>query len=154
VLVVVPALVSTVQSLTGAVDDEREKAQQTAETLAGELSRAGLQARGVVGADDTVLAIEDALREFGADEIVLAMGDEALLAKAHERFGTARLPALEHHPVADERHAEAEVLGLGRPICVPALALVETPGARVVLEHPEDLRRRPRGPASRRARRA
>ena len=86
VLVIVPALVSTVQSLTGAVDDEREKAQQTAEALAGELSRAGLQARGVVGADDTVLAIEDALREFGADEIVLAMGDEALLAKAHERF--------------------------------------------------------------------
>jgi hypothetical protein len=86
VLVIVPALVSTVQSLTGAVDDERAQAQQTAEGLAGELSRAGLQARGVVGADDTLLAIEDALREFGADEIVLAMGDEALLAKAHERF--------------------------------------------------------------------
>jgi hypothetical protein len=86
VLVVVPALVSTVQSLTGAVDDEREEAQRTAEALAGEISRAGLLARGVVGADDTVLAIEDALREFGADEIALAIGDEALLAKARERF--------------------------------------------------------------------
>ena len=86
VLVVVPALVSTVRSLTGAVDDARKEAQRTAEALAGELSRAGLPARGVVGADDTVLAIEDALREFGADEIVLAMGDEALVAKARERF--------------------------------------------------------------------
>lgn len=86
VLVVVPALVSTVQSLTGAVDDEREAAQQTADALAGEFSHAGLQAHGVVGADDTVLAIEDALREFGADEIVLAMGDGALLANVHERF--------------------------------------------------------------------
>jgi hypothetical protein len=86
VLVVVPALVSTVHALTGAVDDEREEAQRTAEALAGEISRAGLLARAVVGADDTVLAIDDALREFGADEIVLAMGDEALLAKTRERF--------------------------------------------------------------------
>jgi hypothetical protein len=85
-LVVVPALVSTVQSLTGAVDDEREEARRTAEALAGELSRAGLKARGVVGADDTVLAIEDALREYGADEIVLVDGDEDLLAKARDRF--------------------------------------------------------------------
>jgi hypothetical protein len=86
VIVVVPALVSTVQSLTGAVDDAREEAQQAAEALADDLSRTGVQARGVVGADDTMLAIEDALREFGADEIVLAVGDEALLAKARERF--------------------------------------------------------------------
>jgi hypothetical protein len=86
VLVVVPALVSTVQSLTGAVDDERAGAQQTADALAAELSAAGVPARGVVGADDTVLAIEDALREFGADEIVLTLGDAALLAKARARF--------------------------------------------------------------------
>jgi hypothetical protein len=94
-LVVVPALVSTVQALTGAVDDEREEARRTAEALAGEISRAGLEARGVVGADDTLLAIDDALREFGADEIVLAMGDEALLAKTRERFAL---------PVSQLRH--------------------------------------------------
>jgi hypothetical protein len=86
VLVVVPALVSTVQSLTGAVDDQREEAQRTAEEVAGDLTRSGVPARGVVGADDTVLAIEDALREFGADEIVLAMGDDTLAAKVRERF--------------------------------------------------------------------
>jgi hypothetical protein len=86
VLVVVPALVSTMQSLTGAVDDEREEAQRTAEEVAGDLTRGGIPARGVVGADDTVLAIEDALREFGADEIVLAMGDDTLVAKVRERF--------------------------------------------------------------------
>jgi hypothetical protein len=86
VLVVVPALVSTVQSLTGAVDDERAAAQLTAETLAGALSRTGVQARGLVGADDTVLAIEDALREFGADEIVLAGADDDVVEQARERF--------------------------------------------------------------------
>jgi hypothetical protein len=86
VLVVVPALVSTVQSLTGAVDDERAAAQLTAETLAGDLSRNGVQARGLVGADDTVLAIEDALREFGADEIVLTGADDGVVEQARERF--------------------------------------------------------------------
>jgi hypothetical protein len=86
VLVVVPALVSAVHALTGDVDDERAKAQQTADSLAAELSAAGVPARGLVGADETILAIEDALRQYGADEIVLATGDDAVLAKVRERF--------------------------------------------------------------------
>jgi len=88
ILVLVPALASTVEALTGAVDDRRAEAQQTADTLADALSRADLEARGVVGADDPVLAVEDALAEFGAAEIVLGSGfaDEALLAKLRERF--------------------------------------------------------------------
>jgi hypothetical protein len=86
VLVVVPALVSTVHALTGDVDHERAAAQRTAETLAGDLSRSGVQARGLVGADDTVLAIEDALREFGADEIVFADAGDGAVAHARERF--------------------------------------------------------------------
>jgi hypothetical protein len=86
VLVVVPALVSTVKALTGDVDDERAQAQQTADSLAAELSAAGVPARGLVGADDTILAIEDALRQYGADEIVLATADDESLAKVRERF--------------------------------------------------------------------
>jgi hypothetical protein len=86
VLVVVPALVSTVKALTGDVDDERAQAQQTADSLAAEISAAGVPARGLVGADDTILAIEDALRQYGADEIVLATGDDESLAKVRERF--------------------------------------------------------------------
>ena len=86
ILVVVPALASTVEALTGAVDDRRADAQQTADALAAELSGTGLRARGIVGADDTVLAAEDALRMFGADEIVLVGGDASLLEKARERF--------------------------------------------------------------------
>jgi hypothetical protein len=86
VLVVVPALASTVESLTGAVDDRRAEAVATAEALAGELTRSGLRASGVVGADDPVQAADDALRTFGADEIVFVAADEALLAHARERF--------------------------------------------------------------------
>jgi hypothetical protein len=40
----------------------------------------------VVGADDTVLAIEDALREYGADEIVFVAVDHGVLDHARERF--------------------------------------------------------------------
>ena len=86
VLVVVPALASTVESLTGAVDDRRAEAVATAEALAGELTRSGLRASGVVGADEPVQAADDALRTFGADEIVFVGADETLLAHARERF--------------------------------------------------------------------
>jgi membrane glycosyltransferase len=80
VVVVVPALASTVEALTGAVDDRRAKAEQTARRLASQLPNA----RGEVGADDPVLATEDALRRFGADEIVVA-GDEAMAREIRSR---------------------------------------------------------------------
>jgi hypothetical protein len=86
VLVVVPALASTVESLTGAVDDRRAEATATAEALAGELTRSGMRVSGIVGADDPVQAADDALRTFGADEIVFVGGDDALLEKARKRF--------------------------------------------------------------------
>jgi len=81
-LVVVPALASPVEALTGAVDDRRADAAETATTLAGRLPKA----RAEIGADDPIQAIDDALRAFGADEIVIAGGDDALLAQAREKF--------------------------------------------------------------------
>jgi hypothetical protein len=66
--------------LTGDVDDRRAEAQLTASRLASQLPNA----RGEVGADDPVLAVEDALREFGADEIVV-VGDGGVLAQIQER---------------------------------------------------------------------
>jgi hypothetical protein len=86
VLVVVPALSSTIEALTGAVDDRRAEAEATARALSAELNRDGGQARGVVGADDEVQAADDALRTFGADRIVFVGGDDALLEKARKRF--------------------------------------------------------------------
>jgi hypothetical protein len=70
IVVVVPALASTVEALTGDVDDRRADAEATAQRLASQLPHA----RGEVGADDPVLAVEDALRAFGADQIVV-VGD-------------------------------------------------------------------------------
>jgi hypothetical protein len=80
VVVVVPALASTIEALTGAVDDRRAEAEETANRLAARLPNA----RGEVGADNPGLAVEDALRTFGADEIVVA-GDDELYDAVRDR---------------------------------------------------------------------
>ena len=67
VLVVVPALSSTREALTGAVDDRRHDAEATAAALESRLPGARVE----VGADDPALAVEDALRVFGADEVLV-----------------------------------------------------------------------------------
>ena len=74
VLVVVPALAATVEALTGAVDDRRADAEATAAALQSRLPGARVE----VGADDPALAVEDALRVFGADE-VLVVGDDEMV---------------------------------------------------------------------------
>jgi hypothetical protein len=80
VLVVVPALASTREAYTGAVDDRRDDAEATAAALEARLPEARVE----VGADDPALAVEDALRVFGADE-VLVLGDAGMLDAIRER---------------------------------------------------------------------
>jgi hypothetical protein len=80
VLVVVPALAATVEALTGAIDDRRAEAEATAAALESRLSGARVE----VGADDPALAVEDALRVFGADE-VLVVGDDDLVQAIRAR---------------------------------------------------------------------
>ncbi|HLX32394.1 MAG TPA: hypothetical protein VKR79_06460 [Gaiellaceae bacterium] len=80
VLVVVPALAAPVEALTGAVDDRRHDAEATAEALEARIPGA----RAEVGADDPALAVEDALRMFGADE-VLVVGDDGWVDAIRER---------------------------------------------------------------------
>jgi hypothetical protein len=80
VLVVVPALAATVEALTGAVDDRRADAEETAAALESRLPGARVE----VGADDPALAVEDALRVFGADE-VLVVGDDDLVRAIRAR---------------------------------------------------------------------
>jgi hypothetical protein len=80
VLVVVPALASTREALTGAVDDRRGDAEATAAALEARIPGS----RAEVGADDPALAAEDALRLFGADEVLVA-GDDGMLEAIRER---------------------------------------------------------------------
>jgi len=94
VLVVTPALNSPLKHWVSDEDDARAAAQQRLDESLAKLAEAGVQARGEVGDGDPLQAMEDALRTFGADEIIISTHPEGrsnwlergVVAKARERF--------------------------------------------------------------------
>ena len=72
VLVVAPALNTRLRHLFADVDHARELAEQRLSGSIETLKENGIEARGAVGDSDPVRAIEDALFEFDADEIVIS----------------------------------------------------------------------------------
>ena len=73
--VVAPASkVSFLQLLTGAVDDARADAAERAEAAADEAPGENVQSH--VGDSDPLQAIEDALRQWGADEVIVVTPPE------------------------------------------------------------------------------
>ena len=94
VLVVTPALNSPLKQWVSDEDGARAAAQQRLDESLAELAGAGVQARGEVGDGDPLQAMEDALRTFGADEIIISTHPEGrshwlergVVEKARERF--------------------------------------------------------------------
>ncbi|MEO5575366.1 MAG: universal stress protein [Gaiellaceae bacterium] len=76
ILVVCPALNSQVRTWASDEDGARAAAQQRLDASLARLREAGVQARGEVGDGDPLQAIEDALRTFGANEIVISTHPE------------------------------------------------------------------------------
>jgi hypothetical protein len=76
VLVVTPALNSPIRHWTSDDDGARAAAQHRLDGSLAQLARVGIEARGEVGDGDPVQAVEDALRTFGADEIVISTHPE------------------------------------------------------------------------------
>jgi hypothetical protein len=72
VLVVCPALNSPMRTWASDEDGARAAAQTRLDASLAQLGRDGIQAEGEVGDGDPLQAIEDALRTFGADEIVIS----------------------------------------------------------------------------------
>ena len=72
ILVVSPALNSQVRMWTSDEDGARAAAQQRLDTSLAQLRQEGIQASGEVGDADPLQAIEDALRTFTPDEIVIS----------------------------------------------------------------------------------
>jgi|SRR5436190_10438460 len=72
VLVVAPALNTRLRHLLADVDRAREEAEVRLTGSIDSLRAEGITARGAVGDSDPVRAIEDALFEFEADEIVIS----------------------------------------------------------------------------------
>ena len=73
ILVLTPALASSrAAHWTSEIDEAIELARQRMELSVLAVEEAGLKVRGEVGDSDPNVAIEDALREFPADEIVIS----------------------------------------------------------------------------------
>lgn len=94
VLVVTPALNSPLRHWVSDDDGARAAAQERLEESLAKLSEAGVEARGEIGDGDPIQAMEDALRTFGADEIIISTHPEGrsnwlergIVQKARERF--------------------------------------------------------------------
>ena len=94
VLVVTPALNSPLRHWVSDEDDARAAAQERLDASLAKLAAAGVQARGEVGDGDPLQAMEDALRTFGADEIIISTHPEGrshwlergVVEKARARF--------------------------------------------------------------------
>jgi nucleotide-binding universal stress UspA family protein len=115
VLVVTPALNSPLKHWVSDEDEARAAAQERLDKSLAQLADAGVEARGEVGDGDPVQAIEDALRTFGADEIIISTHpqgrsnwlERGVVEKARERF-----PVPIRHVVVD---LESEGEGIRRP---------------------------------------
>jgi hypothetical protein len=94
VLVVCPALNSPLRHWASDDDAARAKAQDRLDASLARLSEAGLEARGEVGDSEPLQAMEDAMRTFGADEIIISTHPEGrsnwlekgVVTGARERF--------------------------------------------------------------------
>jgi hypothetical protein len=94
VLVVCPALNTPLKHWVSDEDPARAAAGKRLESSLGRLREAGINARGEVGDGDPLQAVEDALRTFGADEIIISTHPEGrsnwlergVVSAARERF--------------------------------------------------------------------
>ena len=76
VLVVAPALNTPLRTWTSDEDPARAQAQRRLEASVTRLQDGGVAVRGEIGDGDPLQAIEDALRTFGADEVILSTHPE------------------------------------------------------------------------------
>jgi hypothetical protein len=94
VLVVSPALNSPIRHWASDEDPARAEARKRLETSLQRLRESGIEARGEVGDADPLQAIEDAVRTFGPDEIIISTHPEGrshwlergVVTGARERF--------------------------------------------------------------------
>lgn len=96
VLVVAPALNSKKRFFLADPDPAIERAQAVQEETVGRLDDEGIDAAGGTGEEDPLLALQDALATYDADEIVLFTHtggkrnwlEDGLVERAQERFST------------------------------------------------------------------
>lgn len=73
VYVIAPTLTTWLEWVATDVDGARSSADQRLKTVFDHMQANGLEPQGTIGAEDQVVAIDDALAEFDADLIVLRL---------------------------------------------------------------------------------
>jgi len=94
VLVVAPATTTRFRWLTGDTDDAIQRAEAVQEETVERLDEEGVDAAGGTGDSDPLLAVQDALQTYPADQIVLFTHgggernwlEEGIVDQARERF--------------------------------------------------------------------
>jgi hypothetical protein len=94
VLVVCPALNSPIRHWASDEDPARAAAHERLESSLERLRELGIEARGEVGDGDPLQAMEDAMRTFGADEIIISTHppgkshwlEKGVVERARQRF--------------------------------------------------------------------
>jgi hypothetical protein len=112
VLVVAPALNTPVRHWTSDEDGARDDARQRLDSSLAALRGAGIEADGEIGDGDPLQALEDALRTFGPDEVIISTHPEGrshwlergIVGAARERFA---VPVT--HVVVDLEKEQEEV---------------------------------------------
>jgi hypothetical protein len=114
VRVICPTLLSRVRFIASDEDEARAKAQERLEHSLSRLREVGVNCEGEVGEADPIQAIEDALRTFAPDEIIVSTHPEGrslwlergVVRRARERFD---VPIT--HVVVDLEAEQEEVRG-------------------------------------------
>ena len=137
VLVCTPALNSRLRFWASDEDSARVAAQQRLDASLDRLRSLGIDASGEVGDANPLQAMEDALRTFGADEIIISTHPEGrshwlergVVVQARERFA---VPITHVVVDLDRERAEAHSLGRFRPPTGHRAQALAAPGAGIV----------------------
>jgi hypothetical protein len=73
ILVIAPELPTRFEWLSSDTDKEREQADERLRVILEHIGEVGTAPRGTIGADDPLLAFEDALGSFAADHILIGL---------------------------------------------------------------------------------
>jgi hypothetical protein len=104
VLVVSPALNTPLRHWASDEDPARAQAQERLDRSLARLEQEGIQARGEIGDGDPLQAIEDAMRTFGPDEIIISTHPEGRsnwLERGVVTGARERIAVPIHHVVVD-----------------------------------------------------
>jgi hypothetical protein len=94
IMVIAPSLPGRLDWIASDTDKASRQADERIRAVLGQLEETGHPARGRVGADDLLLAFEDAIREFAPDHLLIALRrvdragwqERGLLERIEERF--------------------------------------------------------------------